>query len=208
MSEQQFANVDEYIADLKAKLQKNGECGNTWYNLGVALLSKRDFLEAERAFREAVGNSPKLAEAYVQLGGIAMHRGDLGSCLSYNVQATQVRPFFAVPWGNIGFCHLQQGDSEKAVKALEKAIKYDPNFVQAMATKGSAHFQRGELDDAARDLEKAVSLQPTFGPAWNNLALVHAEKGEWAKADECVKKAQESGYEVPAEFLQEIASNL
>ncbi|MCM0755258.1 tetratricopeptide repeat protein [Desulfovibrio aminophilus] len=208
MSEQKFANVDEYIADLKAKLQKNSECGNTWYNLGVALLSKRDFLEAERAFREAVGNSPKLAEAYVQLGGIAMHRGDLESCLSYNVQATQVRPFFAVPWGNIGFCHLQQGDSEKAVKALEKAIKYDPNFVQALATKGSAHFQRGELDDAVRDLSKAVSLQPMFGPAWNNLALVHAEKGDWPQADECVKKAQESGYDVPAEFLQEIAANL
>jgi tetratricopeptide (TPR) repeat protein len=100
------------------------------------------------------------------------------------------------------------GDSDKAIEALEKAIKYDPNFVQALATKGSAHFQRGELDEAQRDLEKAVQLQPMFGPAWNNLALVHAEKGEWSKADACAKKAQESGYEVPEAFLQEIAGNL
>lgn len=208
MPEQQFATVDEYIADLKAKLEKNNECGNTWYNLGVALLSKRDFMEAERAFREAVGNSPKLAEAYVQLGGLAMNRGDLEGCLNYNVQATQVRPFFAVPWGNIGFCQLQQGDSDKAVRSLEKAIKYDPNFVQALATLGSAHFQRGELDDAEEKLSKAVQIQPKFGPAWNNLALIHAERGQWAKADECVKKAQESGYEVPEAFLNEIAANL
>ena len=35
---------------------------------------------------------------------------------------TQVRPFFAVPWGNIGFVLLQLGDSDKAIPALQKAI--------------------------------------------------------------------------------------
>ncbi len=44
-----------------------------------------------------------MAEAYVQLGGIAMQRGDLEGCLRYNITATQQRPFFAVPWGNIGY---------------------------------------------------------------------------------------------------------
>ena len=58
MTEQQFDNIEDYIADLKAKLAVNRECGNTLYNLGVAYLSKRDFMEAERCFREAVANSP------------------------------------------------------------------------------------------------------------------------------------------------------
>ena len=129
-------------------------------------------------------------------------------CLNFNRLATQQRPFFAVPWGNIGFVLLQQGDSDKAIAALQKAIKYDPNFVQAMATLGSAHFSRGELDDALPLLKKAVELQPMFGPAWNNLALVHAERGEWAEADACVKKALETGYEVPQAFSDEIAENL
>ncbi|MGE4469795.1 MAG: tetratricopeptide repeat protein [Desulfovibrio sp.] len=205
---QQFENVDEYIADLKAKLAKNRECGNTLYNLGVAHLSKREFMEAERCFREAVANSPKLAEAYVQLGGIAMQRGDLKTCLTYNVQATQQRPFFAVPWGNIGFCQLQMGETDKAVQSLKRAIKYDNKFVQALATLGSAYFTLGDLEEAAKALEEAVSLEPKFGPAWNNLALVHAEKGEWAQAKDCVGKAQESGYEVPEDFLKEIEENL
>ena len=70
MSEQQFSNVEEYIAHLKEMLRQAPECGNTHYNLGVAYLSKREFMEAERCFREAVANSPKMAEAYVQMGGI------------------------------------------------------------------------------------------------------------------------------------------
>jgi tetratricopeptide (TPR) repeat protein len=207
MTEQQFDNIEDYIADLKAKLAVNRECGNTLYNLGVAYLSKRDFMEAERCFREAVANSPKLAEAYVQLGGIAMQRGDLKTCLTYNVQATQQRPFFAVPWGNIGFCQLQLGEADKAIQSLKRAIKYDNKFVQALATLGSAYFTVGDLEESAKALEAAVSIEPLFGPAWNNLALVSAEKGDWARAKECVAKAQETGYEVPEAFLKEIEEN-
>jgi len=77
-----FDNLDDYIADLKGKLQDNPQCGNSHYNLGVAYLSRRDFVEAEQEFLEAVANSPKMAEAYVQLGGIAMQSGDLESCLN------------------------------------------------------------------------------------------------------------------------------
>lgn len=208
MAEKEYANVDEYIADLKAGLAKNEKCGNTQYNLGVAYLSKREFHEAERYFRDAVENSPKMAEANVQLGGIAMQRGDIQGCMNYNVLATQQRPFFAVPWGNIGFCQLQLGETDKAIGSLKRALKYDKGFVQAMATLGSAHITNGDYDEALPVLEKAVTLQPTFGPAWNNLALVHAEKGGWAKAKECLTKAAESGYEVPEDLLKEVDANL
>jgi len=197
MSDQpKYNNVDEYIKHLKEQLMANPECGNTHY------------MDAEHCFREATANSPKMAEAYVQLGGIALERGDLEGCLNFNRIATQQRPFFAVPWGNIGFVLLQLGDSAKAIESLKKAIKYDPNFVQAMATLGSAYFSRGELDDALTNLKKAVELQPMFGPAWNNLALVQAELGEWAAAAESAGKAQASGYEVPQAFQDEIARNL
>lgn len=113
-----------------------------------------------------------------------------------------------MPWGNIGFVLLQLGDSDKAIPALQKAIKYDPGFVQALATLGSAHFSRGEMEEAVTALTKAVELQPMFGPAWNNLALCSAELGNWTRAAECAKKAQESGYEVPQAFLDEIAQNV
>ncbi len=65
MSEQQFQNVDEYIAYLQEHLAQAPECGNTHYNLGVAYLSKHEYVTAEKYFRSAVANSPKMAEGYV-----------------------------------------------------------------------------------------------------------------------------------------------
>ena len=201
-----YEDVNEYIADLKANLAKNPGCGNTHYNLGVAYLNKRDFAEAERSFREAVHHSPKMAEGYVQLGGIAMQRGDLDGCLNFNVEATKIRPFFAVPWGNIGFVLMQKGESDKAIANLKKALKYDPNFVQAMATLGTAHYHEGDFDECIRVCSKAVEIQPKFAPAYNNMALCYLEKGDVAMAREMADKAIETGFDVAPELLEEIRS--
>ena len=72
-----YDDIDEYIADLKDEIKANEKCANHYYNLGLAFLSKRDFVAAEEAFLAALRNSPHLAEAYVQLGGICLERGDL-----------------------------------------------------------------------------------------------------------------------------------
>lgn len=205
---QKFDNIEDYIADLKSKLSKNEGCGNTWYNLGVAYLSKREFMDAERAFLSSVSHSPKLAEGYVQLGGIALQRGDLDGCLNYNIQATKERPFFSVPWGNIGYVMMEKGEFDKAISSFKRALKYDPNFVQALATMGSAYIAIDDIEEAEKVLDKAISIQPMFGPAWNNLAIIYASREEWAKADEAVKKAEESHFDVKEDLKKQIADNL
>ncbi len=201
---ERFDNIDDYIDDLKGKLKINPTCSNTLYNIGVAYLSRRDFMEAERSFLDAIANSPRMAEAYVQLGGIAMQSGDLDSCLSYNVQATQQRPFFAVPWGNIGFVKLQQGDTDSAHKALKKALKLDPEFVQAQATMSSLYIAIADYEEADKLLKKILDKQPNFGPAWNNKAIVDVHNKQWADAKTCIAKAEEFGFDVSEELKKEI----
>jgi tetratricopeptide (TPR) repeat protein len=51
-----YDNLDEYIADLKAEIAGSPDCANHHYNLGIAYLSKRDFIEAEKSFLEAMTN--------------------------------------------------------------------------------------------------------------------------------------------------------
>ena len=72
---ERYDDLDEYIADLKKEIEANAQCATHYYNLGLALLSKRDFVAAEEALLNAVRNSPHLAEAYVQLGGICLVAG-------------------------------------------------------------------------------------------------------------------------------------
>jgi tetratricopeptide (TPR) repeat protein len=112
-------NVDEYINQQRQALAGNPECGTTHYNLGVALLGKQQDQEAEKAFLEAIDCSPSLAEAYVQLGGLCLKRGDLDGCLDWNKRAVKARPGFSEGYGNIGFVLLQKGQVDEAIKALE-----------------------------------------------------------------------------------------
>ena len=99
-----YENLDEYIADLRAALSQNDGCANHHYNLGVALLSKGDFVAAEESFLAAVRNSSHLAEAYVQLGGICLQRGDLEGCLRYNEEAANCRAKFPCRGATSALC--------------------------------------------------------------------------------------------------------
>jgi tetratricopeptide (TPR) repeat protein len=196
--------LEAHIEELREKLAKNPKCGMTQYNLGVALLSIGDWIEAEVCFRDAVTHSPTLSEAYVQLGGIAMHRGDLEGCLNYNRLASQARPMFATPFGNIGFVYLQQGNVKEAAKALERAVKLDPNFVQALATLGSVYLTEGDAERCLDVCKRALAIAPQFGPAYNQMGIAYLELGDKAKAVECIDKAIETGLEIHPQLLAEI----
>ncbi|MDE5879107.1 MAG: tetratricopeptide repeat protein [Desulfovibrio sp.] len=202
----QYDDIDEYIADLKDEIKANEKCANHYYNLGLAFLSKRDFVAAEEAFLAALRNSPHLAEAYVQLGGICLERGDLEGCLRYNEEAAGARAKFAIPQSNIAFVHLQRGEPDKAITALNKALKWDPDFIQAKNALVTAYFMKRELDTAERLCREIIAQEPAFAPAWNNLALVLFEEGRLDEAQEAVDKARDLGFEVPAGFLEELAA--
>ena len=197
---QRYDDIDEYIADLKMEIAANEQCANHHYNLGLALLSKRDFVGAEEALLNAVRNSPHLAEAYVQLGGICLERGDLEGCLRYNEEAAQCRAKFPVPWSNIAFVHLQRGEPDKAITALKKALKWDPDFVQAKNALTTAYYMQGDFEACEKLCKEILDKEPAFAPAWNNMALAQFDLGKYAEA----RQSAELGFEVPEGFLEEL----
>jgi len=90
----QAKNADEFIEKQRAAVASNPECGTSRYNLGVGLLGQGKIDEAEQAFYDAIDCSPNLAEAYVQLGGICLRRGDMDGCLEFNQRAVKSRAGF------------------------------------------------------------------------------------------------------------------
>ncbi|MBD5552816.1 MAG: tetratricopeptide repeat protein [Desulfovibrio sp.] len=199
-----YEDIDEYIADLNKEIAANEQCASHHYNLGLALLSKRDFVAAEEAFLNAVRNSPRLAEAYVQLGGICMERGDLEGCLRYNEEAANCRPKFAIPQSNIAFVHLQKGEPDKAIRALEKALKWNPDFVQAKNSLATAQFMQREFGESEKTARSILADHPDFAPAWNNLALALLAQERPDEAIPACDRALELGFPVAQGFLAEL----
>mgnify|MGYP001813262194 FL=1 len=52
----QAKNAEEYIAQQRAAIAGNPECGNSHYNLAVALIGQKKYDEAEKELFEAVEN--------------------------------------------------------------------------------------------------------------------------------------------------------
>ena len=203
-----YDDIDEYIRDVQAEIEQNDQCAIHYYNLGMALLTKKDFVDAEEAFLNAVRNSAHMAEAYVQLGGICMQRGDLEGCLRYNHEAANCRAQYAIPWSNIGFVHLQRGEVKEAVKALDKALKWDPDLLQARTSLASACIMQGEYDSAIEQCDYVIKKEADFGPAWHNKSLALCEKGDYQQAINCADKAMDCGYDVPEAYLMDLADHL
>jgi len=200
-------DVDEYINRYQEAVQMNPECGTSHYNLAVGYLGKRLFTEAEKELLAAIDCSPSLAEAYVQMGGICLHRGDLDGCLDWNKRATQARAGFAEGYGNMGFVYLQKGDIENCLKFIEKAIAFNSNFIQAYVTLGSAYLMSGAVDESIAASQKALDIDPDFAVAHNNLALAYIEKGDWKRAITHGERAEALGYTLAPQVKTELDSH-
>lgn len=200
----QAKTTRQYIKEQVETLMHTPQCGTTHYNLAIGLIKQGKYDEATQELGAAIENSPSLAEAYVALGGIYFHKGDLAGCIHYNKQATKVRPKFAPPYGNLGFAYLQKGEVDEAVPHLEKAVLLNPKFIQGHCSLSSAYFMQGRLDDSIAAANKALELEPTFAVAHNNLALAYHEKGDHKKAVEHCDIAVENGFEVEPKFLEEL----
>ena len=173
-------------------------------NLAVALLGQRKFDEAEEELRCAIECSPSLAEAYVQLGGIYLNRGDLDGCLAYNREAVKVRPGFSEGYGNIGFVELQRGNIDAAITALERATHFNFRYLQAFATLANAYLMKGMIEKCIETNLKALKLEPDFAVVHNNLAIAYLETGKHALAITHCDSALSLGYEVAPEIRAEI----
>lgn len=197
-------NVEEYIDRQRAALAVNPDCGVSHYNLAVGLLGQKKYEEAENELYQAIECSPTLAEAYVQLGGIRLQRGDIEGCLEFNKKAIHARAGFAEGYGNIGFVYLQQGKLDEAIAALQKAIQYNNHFLQAHTTLANAYLMKGLVTESIEANLKVLSIEPNFAVAHNNLVIAYLEAGQPQTALVHCDKALELGYSVAPEILKEL----
>ncbi len=208
-------NVDEKISNLRHQLSRNDECGATHYNLAVALMGKKEYVDAEKELLDAIDCSPSLAEAYVLLGGICLQREDLEGCYRFNDRATKARAGFAEGYSNMAYVLLQLVDGkdgkedeekvDKAIKNLRKAIVHNQKFVQAYTTLGTAYFMKGLIPEGIKANLEALNVEPKFPIAHNNLAVAYLQNEEYEKAIIHCDQALKLGFEVDPALLAELA---
>ena len=135
------------------------------YALGHIHFLRKEYSEAERAFRTCAELDPNSGEALNYLGRTLIFLNRLPEATDALNKAT-VLPLYATPdqaYANLGYALDLQGDLPGAIRALQAALKIDPpNVPRALLflELGRLHMRQGEDGKAREDLAQAQSLDP------------------------------------------------
>jgi len=71
-------------------------------------------------------------------------------------------------------------------------------------TLGSAYLHRGEFEQAILSLNKSLEINPKYAEAYIRRGRGYYFRGEYDKSREDIRRAQDLGYKIPAEFLDDL----
>src|SRR5262245_4569717 len=160
-------NNDEAIAKFQEVIAKVPTCADCYYNMGLAYANKKDYAQAETAYKKAIELKPDNGEAYTGLATIynAQKKFDLAADAS--AKAAQFSG--AVGGGNAeasynqGVILFNAGKFAEAKTQFEAATKADPNNAMAQYQLGMTALNLGQIPDAVAALEAYLKVDPN-GP--------------------------------------------
>jgi len=139
-------------------------------------------VEAERLYREVLGQQPGHADATHYLGVLAHQCGRTDAAVELIRRSLVANPLSAVANYNLGNALRDQGEIDEAIGAYRQALAHRPAFPDAYSNLGDLLKSKGELDEAVAAYHRALELDPNHGQAHNNLAIALEAKGQLDEA--------------------------
>lgn len=139
---------DEAISLLTQETTQNPTNENAWNGLGQAYVAKRNFNDAETAFRKALELNPESQVALSQLGIVLLNTKKNDQALemfnrSINLNARDVSSKYYRALVN-----AQTGKQQVALSELKEVIQYNPRFRQAFQLIIDIYTQMGDQQQA------------------------------------------------------------
>jgi tetratricopeptide (TPR) repeat protein len=147
-------------------------------NLGVALLERGQFAEAEARLREALRIHAGSAEAHAALGE-ALARQSRGAEAEQHLRAAvRLDARLARGHNSLGRLLLEQRKPEEAIVHFREATLLEPGYAEPWSNLGSALVAQGSLTEAIEYFAKAVALDPALVEAHNNWGVALLNRGD------------------------------
>jgi len=175
---------DEAIAAYTEVVGKAPSCVDCYVNLGIGHANKKQYAEAEAAFKKAIELKPDDANAHSQLAGVynAQRKFDLAAessaaAAKYTAAAPGATGGSAEALYNQGVTLFNGGKYPEAKTAFEGATKADPKNALAHYQLGMTALNLGDFALAVSSLEQYLVLDPNGAKAAEVKASLPALKG-------------------------------
>ena len=174
------------------------------YELGQSFMALRQYREAIRAYVGCRTAFQSLAGLLTRNEVDADHRRDDEIReLKDSIREIQSGHIKIVTGRDAMVARLEHRVSDLERTKQRGQGAYDTPAEVSLAL-GSAYFRSGELPSAEREWKAAIAVSSRLGEAHNNLAALYAMTGRKVQAQESVKQAEKSGYQVNPRLKSDI----
>ncbi|MCI0463829.1 MAG: tetratricopeptide repeat protein [Gemmataceae bacterium] len=178
-----LGHLGESIAHLK---QAEGALAS--FYLGRALVERREFDEALKAFDRAEKSGYTAAQVQLQRAGIYRQKGEQSHAKTILARLGDQSSHNAEYHFQNASLLLDEGDRQTAVRSLEKAVELDPGHTGALFQLGHAYDLAGNDDDAIGYYERCLSYPPVHAGVLMNLGVLYEDHEKYDKAVDCYRK--------------------
>ena len=185
--------ADEAISLLQRAKQSYPNDPNIWNALGLAILYKKDFPDALKAFDQALYWDKGFYEAHNNKGVTLMEMG------RYPEAETEFRLVLDAPASrdkanarlNLGLLRARQQRWEEAEAEFTAILVDDPKFLRAYRERGIVRVRRDDFRGGLEDLIRFIKVEPKDGEANYSAALCLLAQGRRDLATKYMKRVIE-----------------
>lgn len=157
----QHRDVDGAVKHLEKAVSLAPQFAEAINLLGTIAFQRRDFVTAERYFRQALEEDPRSYEPLVNLGGALLAQGRSREALSINLHAQNARPRDPLANAQLGLSYYATGDLDRAISYLQATEEIDAgHFSNPQLTLAEIYVRRADLAAAERELQSFLKLHP------------------------------------------------
>ncbi|MCL4731069.1 MAG: tetratricopeptide repeat protein, partial [Planctomycetes bacterium] len=102
--------------------------------------------------------------------------------LEVTLRATELWPWHAPFWANVGAYALNSRQYDRAVAACSRAIELDPRQQEAWVNRGAAKNALGDHDGALADFTRVLEFSPGYAWGYYNRAHIHRARKDFEAA--------------------------
>jgi eukaryotic-like serine/threonine-protein kinase len=158
-------------------------------NLGMALLRKSAYAEAEAEFREAIRLKPDYGGAYVDLGSVYEQQKKYDEALKHYQKAVEVEPKLEQAHEALARVFSLKGQRPQAIAEINQAVALQPNVGRLHVLLGEEFFHQGKATEAQEEFRRGFQLDPQEGGLRFLVGTLFLEAGQNQQAVPLLREA-------------------
>lgn len=144
---------DEALSLLNEAIARDQEYFWAWFYRGLILEEREDFMNAAKAYKNAVRINPFFAQAHNNLGYCYKEMHYYSWAVEEYLKAIELIPDNAGYYYNLGNAYTHLDKIEEAFNAYKKAVELDPTFAKAHYNLARTYLRKDMVREAIEELK-------------------------------------------------------